>query len=162
MNETVATFADWFRQSERRFLVHLIFEEATDDAVHLLFNTGTPILAVSLTSWSLDVLVLNPDDPDDVWDILISFEAAAQCEDGRWFCGLCCDNKDRLEPLKYYSNREDLLRDHMFDPFLNWTNTNLARAAAIDLHGQVGDARWARLSGGEPGDCTYRVWFTRA
>jgi len=49
------------------------------------------------------------------------------------------------EARRVFVDRPALWGDHLFEPFLEWVNDNLAKAKWLELHGDPGFATWARL-----------------
>ncbi len=61
-----------------------------------------------------------------------------------WLVGL--RGTDHLpEHRRIFSSREDLWRDHLFEPLLGWVNEDLAPATAIALFESGGGATWPKL-----------------
>ena len=67
-------------------------------------------------------------------------------------CRLCVENPaPDKPPPRVYDSRDALLRDHLFEPRLDWVNGSLAKADAVGLFQDRG-MRWARLLTGETED----------
>lgn len=72
------------------------------------------------------------------WDEIGNFEAGEEYRDGWWNC--------RFDPVgarQQWKNREQLLVEHCFEPFLDWCSSHLVKARWLELleYRGVTDAR---------------------
>ena len=65
-------------------------------------------------------------------DLLASFEAEPIRGKNGYYCGLC-PQEDRGS----YASRDEIWRDEIFNPFLNWVNNQLATASYIEFYEQT-------------------------
>ncbi len=130
-------FVRWFKENRNRFNVQIQLTQITDKGVELHFPQYRDILSVWLSRWDLSVCV---DWQGEIWDMLISLDAAPESSPTGYRCKLC-ENAHSTWP-----SREGLWRDHLFEPFLAWVNEHLAPATWLKLYGtEGGGIRWARL-----------------
>jgi hypothetical protein len=92
----------------------------------------------ALTTYEINVAA---EYANDCWDLLLSLEAEPrQARGGGVFCDICLPEARRVFP-----DRPALWVNHLFEPFLDWVNDNLAKAKWLALHGDPDFATWARL-----------------
>jgi hypothetical protein len=151
-------FLDWLAVNGERLAIPLRIIERRDREIRLGFERATPALEVSVTTWEINILVIWQ---GEWWDMLISFEALLKQVPGGYRCRLCLPEAQRVWP-----SREALWLDHLFDPFLDWVNTELVHAQRLGLYEtEGGGVRWARLLGddlpedGEP-DIEIPLWVS--
>lgn len=73
------------------------------------------------------------------WDTILDLDASPKRIPGGYVCDFC-PAQDR--PV--FPSPEALWRDHLFEPFLEWINNDLAKADAISITGTpdwIGSAR---------------------
>src|SRR6202035_1260234 len=59
---------------------------------------------------------------------------------GGYICKCCLP-----EYRTVFADREALWADHLFEPFLEWVNNDLAKAKTLVLHGIACEVTWARI-----------------
>ena len=62
-----------------------------------------------------------------------------------YICSLCDPALCEPVGIATYPSRELLWRSHLFEPFLDWVNNNLAKAPWIEIYGSIGNCASARL-----------------
>ena len=133
-------FLHWLALNHDRFTLPLELLERRDRFIRLGFTGITPALEVGVTTWEINLAALWQ---DEWWDHLISLEALPCRVAGVYHCHLCMPEAKRLWP-----NREALWLDHLFNPLLEWVNTELAVAHQLGLYEtEGGGVRWAKLLG---------------
>ncbi len=113
-------FLDWLWRNRHRMAVPLRVLRRTDDSLALGFVGLTSLLSVCLGSYSLTV---NAVVAGEIFDGLADFECALRWRPNGYVCE-CCDPAGRA----LYPSRAALWCDHLFEPFLKWTNERLTTA----------------------------------
>ena len=141
-------FCQWHEEMRGLFLLPLRLVSRTDRKFEMTFK-GANQLAISLTKNELNVSVFWQ---GMFWDMLLSLEYSPMHIRSGYQCLLCLDEERRI-----YPTLEVLWRDHLFEPFLEWTNSKLAMAdhiAAFSING----SSWATLvSSSDVLDCNHLV-----
>jgi hypothetical protein len=106
--------------------------------IELSFVGIPPALRPVLSRWSIDTYV---EWQDLFWDILLCLDAVPRNVTGGYICE-CCPPENRT----LFPDRPALWRDHLFEPFLDWVNTELAPATILGLYKSPGGGvTWAKL-----------------
>lgn len=137
------TFMTWLETAQARLAIPVSALRRTDRFIDLRFDGLSPAIRASLTH----EIAIAVEYRGQTWDFLAFFEAVPQQTSEGYVCGLCLPTAKVL-----YTSPEDLWRQHMFEPFLEFVNGELATADAVGLYGTVDDATWATLLRGEPAD----------
>lgn len=141
-------FCQWHEEMRGLFLLPLRLVSRTDRKFEMTFK-GANQLAISLTKNELNVGVFWQ---GMIWDILLSLEYSPMHVRSGYQCLLCLDEERRI-----YPTLEALWRDHIFEPFLEWTNSKLAMADHIAVF-EMNGSTWATLvSSSDVLDCNYLV-----
>jgi hypothetical protein len=130
-------FLNWLEQNRPRFAIDIKLGRRTDRLLEFSFAGVTPAIQGFLTTWELQVAAYYE---GDCWDILIDFDAEPKRVSGGYICAVCPPDSRKIFP-----DRPALWADHLFEPFLEWVNNDLAKAKWLSLHGNPGYATWARL-----------------
>ena len=131
-------FLNWLAVNHDRFAIPLRIIEREDRFIRLGLVGIIPALEVSVTTWEINLVVRWQ---GDWWDMLISFEALPKRVAGGYHCNLCVPEAKQLWP-----SREAIWLDHLFNPLLEWVNTELAVAHRLGLYEtEGGGVRWAKL-----------------
>ena len=131
-------FSSWLDKNHDRFSVKIQRGRRTDRFWEFSFVGINTAIQGALTTYEINVAA---DYADDCWDFLLSLEAEPrQARGGGVFCDLCLPEARRV-----FADRPALWVDHLFEPFLEWVNDNLAKAKWLALHGDPDFATWARL-----------------
>jgi hypothetical protein len=132
-------FDCWYRANEGRFAIKLEFIRRTESCLTFGFQGVSRIIDSSL-SYDLSVHVTWD---DTSWDMLLSLDAYPKRVPSGYVCTEC-DPAIR----QTFPSREALWEEHLFEPFLEWVNENLAPADALHLYG-AGGMTTAKLTKGE-------------
>ncbi len=135
------TFMTWLETAQARLAVPVSVVRRTDRFIDLRFNGLSPAIRASLTH----EIAIAVEYRGRTWDFLAFFEAVPQQTSDGYVCGLCLPTAKVL-----YTSPEELWCQHMFEPFLEFVNGQLATADAVGLYCSVGHATWARLLRGAP------------
>lgn len=128
-------FARWFRASHSRFLYSIEFRRISNWRFKLAFTDLPGCLQVSISEGEIDIWV---EWDDETFDLLASFDVhPIKGPSGTVECKLC-------SPREAYSNPRALLKDHVYEPFLQWSNEKLHPAHALALYRNKG-CTWAML-----------------
>jgi len=131
------TFLDWLASNRERFAVPIRITKRTDRHIEWWFVGVNPIVYGVLT-WEIGVGV---EWEGETWDYLTFFEASPRRTAGGYLCSMCIP-----EARQVFASREVLWRDHLFEPFLEWVNDDLAKARWIGIYGgREEDGTWAKL-----------------
>lgn len=131
------SFLSWFAESRRRFAVPLRVTRRTKQGIALEFTSAKSLIRATLTSWEINV---GFDWQGACWDLLICFEAIPELTKNGYICSLC-----NPEQRATYTTRDQLWRNHLFEPFLAWVNRTLTKAPWIEIYGSAGRATAVRL-----------------
>jgi hypothetical protein len=101
----------------------IILQRRTDRVIFFEFDVGTPLVHGSLDRHEMGIAVR---DDDTTRDLILVLEAFPERIGAEIVCTQCARNERRV-----FSNREELWRDHLFEPLLQWVNEALAPAVAI-------------------------------
>ncbi len=118
-------FLKWLDESAPRLKQRIIVQRRTDRLICFEFDVGTPLLHGWLDRHEIVVAV---DDDETTWDLILNLEAYPERTEAGVVCSLCTDDERRV-----FASRDELWRDHLFEPLLQWVNETLAPAVAIAL-----------------------------
>lgn len=138
-------FFRWLAENSQRFAVPIRISRRTDQRIEITFVGINPILSISL---SKEIWVCVTWE-NEIWDCLCNFEADPQHVKKGYICKFCDPEMREIFP-----DREALWRDHLFEPLLEWVNTDLVQASYIRLNSTDGNDKgstWAKLIQGQPG-----------
>jgi hypothetical protein len=129
---------EWVSLQGERLHSPLQVTECRDRYMRWRFARLTPVIEVVLTTWQLSVVV---NWQGGCWDCLVDFEAMPRSTPAGYACLLCPSTHPQS-----WSSREALWRDHVFEPFLAWVNTELSSARWLGLYqSEESGFRWAVL-----------------
>ena len=139
------TFHLWFAEYRHQFTVPVRIGKRTHDHIDIEFIGSKGFISASLQSWDISVAFHWK---EICWDFFICFEVMPELSPDGYICLWCescdpefCGPKKR----KVYAHREDLWREHLFGPFLDWVNNTLATSPWIEIMGEGGGFTMARL-----------------
>lgn len=133
------TFVKWLTASQNRLAFPLRIIRRTDRWISMELVGVNSVISISLTSLGINIGVIWQ---GELWDLLIDFDVDLLKISGGYVCDLCID-----EPRKIFPSRENLWRDHLFEPFLEWINNDLANAEVVGIYGTGGGGTtWATLT----------------
>jgi hypothetical protein len=116
--------------------MHFSFSVLKENLCGCLFSTDE--------SWAEIEIFVEYD--NQRWDIIFNHDLEAKRDDREWFCELCAKQGN---PYRVFSTLEELWVEHLFNPLLNWVNSELAKAEALAICGSIeSGATWAILVGG--------------
>ena len=128
-------FAEWHDADAGRFLVPVRRGEPTQRSLRLDF----PALGLedALYAALLDSeITVYACAEGEVWDLLVSLDLVVpERVEGGWACRHCVGRGPYtgITP-KLYASREDVWRYHLFEEFLAWVNSKLARADTLAFY----------------------------
>lgn len=132
-------FLKWLDMNRHRFAIPITVAKRTKGCVDIAFTGINPVISAHVREQgqdcSLSVFVSRKGDPHDCLDIILDLECMAAKTDGGYICSEC-----EIEKWKKFADLKSLLEDHLFEPFLNWVNNELATAQYIGLWEQGGSS----------------------
>ena len=150
-------FLRWLRQNSMRFAVPLSIDRRTDTAIEFSFRGVNPTIKGAVVCDGISAYV---EWRDKLWDFFVDFDAAPRRQSTRAvhddvlrFRGRHCKTPNRLgfycmlckpDARTVYASRYALWRNEVFEPFLEWVNSDLAHAQRLGIHGRWGSS-WAEL-----------------
>lgn len=127
-------FISWYEEKRSLFPLPLRLLRRTDSRIEMAFK-GIESLVVSLTRDELEVHVFWQ---GQLWDIIMWLDASTILVPGGYQCIYC-------EERRTFWSREDLWRDHLFEPFLEWVTFDLSKADHVAIYNNMDGCGWARL-----------------
>jgi len=118
-------FLAWLDESAPRLKQRIMLRRRTDRLICFEFDVGAPLLHGWLDRHEIGIAV---GDDHTTWDLILVLEAVPERTGAGVVCIQCARNEQRV-----FSSREELWRDHLFEPLLQWVNETLAPAVAIAL-----------------------------
>lgn len=126
-------FIRWATGNQARFDIPLFIKKRTDALIEIEFGGVTDNIAAQVNTIGIVVIARHD---HKLWDILIEFEAYIKKSDSGYICEWCWENPNNIETdLKSFASRDELWRDHIFEPLLEWINTKLAKAWWVRFYG---------------------------
>lgn len=134
-------FESWFKKNSTRFAVPILLTKITSRGIKLRFHNYPDCLSVWLSS---NELAVHVDWQGEWWDMIIDLDVWPYHTRGGYKCKCCLVEPG--ESAVIFPSREALWQDHLFDPFLEWVNEELAPARWLQISCTVDrGARWERL-----------------
>ena len=133
------SFIQWYAANEDKFAIKLELLKPTDACLDVGFRAINAILTAHLVEDEVSVAVMSQ---GTFWDTILHLDALPKRVPGGYVCDFCEEEYRRIFP-----SLEALWRDHLFEPFLEWVNDELAKAVAICISGTPDWVGWARLIG---------------
>jgi hypothetical protein len=130
-------FLRWFIQYRSQFAVPLRISKRTRRSFELEFVGAKAMIGASLTSWGINVWFHWQ---GECWDFLNCFDVIPKLINNGYICTLC-----EYEHRVIFLSREQLWKEHLFNPFLEWINNELAQAPWIEIVGTKNEFTSARL-----------------
>jgi len=133
------SFFQWYAVNENRFAIKLHMLKHTGRCLEIGFGGINPILTAHLVKNEIAVIV---ESQGTYWDMILDLDARPKHVPGGYMCGYCLEEYRRTFP-----SLEALWYDHLFEPFLQWVNDDLAKSEEISISGTpdwVGSARLVR------------------
>ncbi len=138
-------FLDWLADNGHRFSIDLAFCRRTDEDLTLSFVGINPMISASIGQGGMCITVTWQ---GECWDFLGDWDSVPKKFPRGYACKLCHNYFRQQYPgnefTKFFETREDVWIDCVFEPFLEWVNTELAPARWIKLC-QYRGATWAKL-----------------
>ena len=118
-------FLAWLDESRERLAVPVTVSRRTRDRLDLTFGDAAPMLEASVSAWEV---IVSAEWEGDCVDLVFEVDVGPQRVPGGYVC-------DRCEPEKreVFPTREALWRDHLFEPFVQWVNQELAPARFVGV-----------------------------
>jgi hypothetical protein len=130
-------FFQWYATNEDRFSIRLELLRHTGGCLDIGFRGINPILTAHLSDDEITVSVVSE---GTYWDTILDLDSLPKPARGGYVCDFCLEEHQRVFP-----SLEDLWRDHLFEPFLDWVNDDLAKAEGLFISGTPDWVGWARL-----------------
>jgi hypothetical protein len=130
-------FLSWLEKNRLRFAIEIKLGRRTDCVLEFSFVGVNSAIEGLLNTREIEVFAMYE---DECWDILVEFNAEPKRVSGGYVCEACPPGSPPLFP-----DRSSLWADHLFEPFLEWVNNDLANAKWLSLRGNPGYATSARL-----------------
>ncbi len=121
-------FLKWLSENDQRFVIPLRVTGRTTRHIDLAFSGVTALISVCVLTDEIRVCV---EWDKGCFDCLYDLDVYPKHTSAGYICELC-EPDDPDCPL-VYQTREELWREHLYEGFLAWANSNLAAA------------RWLRL-----------------
>lgn len=148
-------FFHWLHDNQSRFITQLFrIIKRTDRFLEFTIPGLNPALSFGLSTWELEVHVHWQ---NTYWDSLDFFETFPEAVSDGYICRLC-----KSEGRTTYPSREALWIADVFEPFLEWVNTELIKMHWLVLYGVANESTRARLMINEPdpkADFNVPVWL---
>jgi hypothetical protein len=129
-------FVDWLSDASPRLAIPLRVDKKDSESIEASFVGINTAVGVFIEYGETDAFVelgVFVDWEGCNWDMILNLD----CEPVRRADGYVCDLCPP-EDQKEFPNREALWRDHLFEPFLEWVNEDLATADVIYLWSSPG------------------------
>lgn len=121
-------FVFWFRENHGRFKTSVRVGKISARLVELHFPGHPDCLSACLLPDELNVYVTWQ---GECWDLLRSFEASPFHTVEGWKCKQCVF--EHSDSARFFTSRESLWQDHLFEPFLRWVNEELEPARWLQV-----------------------------
>ena len=129
-------FVLWFNEHRKRFVVPVRLVGCTRNGIKIDMPGFGGAVRGFLNSYAIDVSVTWQ---GEIIDLLQSFEAMPRRMGNGYRCDLCLP-----EHVRIFHDRESSWRDLLFEPFLEWVNTEYSAAQRLDLY-RIKGGTWAEL-----------------
>ena len=130
-------FFRWIGERNGEFAIRPHAIKRTDKEVELGFAGLTSCISVQIRPSELSVSVTW----DGVFmDYLINFDLMLERGAPGYFCSFCSQAE-----RDYFRTREEAWREHLFEPFLSWVNSQLASAQWLRIFRSGGGSSGASL-----------------
>jgi hypothetical protein len=129
-------FVDWLSDAGPRLAIALRVDKQDSESIEVSFvgiNTAVGAIIEYDETDAFVELQVFVDWEGSNWDLILILD----CEPVRRADGYVCDLCPP-EDQKVFPSREALWRDHLFEPFLEWVNKDLATADVIYLWSSPG------------------------
>jgi hypothetical protein len=133
-------FEHWFKNNNTRFAVPVFVTKISGKGIELRFQNYPDCLSVWLGLFSLSVHV---NWQGHWWDMLMDLDASIITTHDGYKCELCLFQHGNS--AKIFPSKEALWQDHLFEPFLQWVNEDLAPARWLQISGFASGSTSARL-----------------
>ena len=139
-------FFRWLAQNQNRLVLELFIENRTDRYVEFSFVGVNGTISATLNGYEIYVSAKLK---GECWDLLGDWDSSPiHCPSG-YFCKSCRDhfitNNPSNEFTRFFSSREAVWVDDIFEPFLKWINEDLATSKWLGFYGELGNATWVKL-----------------
>lgn len=125
-------FVQWLDEARHRLLIQVRIVHVSRHYLELDVDAFGGCVTVGL-SWSLSVIVTWK---GMLMDMLWDEDVVIRRGSSRYYCGLCANWPGELEASheepRYYPARQAFWVEHLFEPWLEWTNGTLAVAKVLD------------------------------
>ena len=136
------TFVQWLEEHKDRLPCRLIPVSRSDYLLEMKLQWGYSHLTFGLGRNEIDVSV---NWQGQCWDIIFNEIAIPLAVRNGYVCSVCRPSERTL-----FSSREELWKEHLFEPFAAWILKELANANAIVLHqDRLDGSTWAKLTSSE-------------
>jgi hypothetical protein len=131
------TFFAWLLNNRARFLVETHIYRRTNQEIILAFAGLNPtVIYAAIQPEGIMVVV---EQAGEFYDALFDLDIEVKRTSEGYTCQRC-----DVEEQVIFPSREDLWRDHLFEPLLVWVNEKLAIARGIRIASD-GGCTWAKL-----------------
>jgi hypothetical protein len=118
-------FLAWLGESAPLLQQLIILRRRTDRSMCFEFDVGAPLIRGWLDR---NEIVIAVGDDDTTWDLILVLNAFRERTEAGIICNQCTDDERHV-----FASREELWRDHLFEPLRIWVNEKLAPSVAIAL-----------------------------
>jgi hypothetical protein len=137
-DRVVAALHRWFATADARFALPLDVRERDGGGLDISILTKRGAIPAIVTDSEATIYAMHG---EDCWDLLLSLDVAPEVNPGGGYVCTCCRDEGKLE---VFDTLEALWADHLFEPLLEWINTELASAVGMAFF-RSGGATWAKL-----------------
>lgn len=131
------TFIAWLLDNRARFQVKTHIYRRTNKEILLAFAGVNPTIIYAAIR--LEGIMVVVEQSGEFYDALFDLDIEVKRSTEGYTCQRC-----DVEQQVIFPSREDLWRDHLFEPFLVWVNKKLSIARGIRIASD-GGSTWAKL-----------------
>jgi hypothetical protein len=135
-------FLQWLNENRGRFAIEIKPGRRTDAVLEFAFAGINGAIAGFLSTWEICVVANHE---GECWDFLLSLETTPRRVPGGYVCDLCPP-----ESREVFAHRSALWTFELFEPFLDWVNSELAPAKWLALEGEKKQMTRATLTQNAP------------
>ncbi len=138
-DDIISLFEKWLPVNRERFIHKPIIMKKSKDGISIKYEGIIPEIEAYVNSGGMLVEAMFPDDTN--WDMLRDIDIGIDITDsGEYFCTWCINEHQKL-----YATIEDLVYEHLFEDFLDWSNKKVLATKYLMLCSVGHGTTWAKI-----------------
>jgi len=141
-------FEEWVNKNKDRFNYPPIITKSRKNFFYFRFDNVIPKISGFFDNSGFEISI-GIDHQDECWDLVMIFDCYPEKSgDGKYYCSECksdLEKEGKQDEVKYFYSEDELLKDHVYEPLLEWANRKFTPEHKLCIGGDKNSSTWAAI-----------------